>query len=685
MVKHFQFSILCFQLILLLVSQFAIAENHLLTSPDGHIRVTVSADDSLSWQVCYDSIVAIDRSPIRIMVRYPESDSVISYGRSCEHLRKGQYVSVDRTIPQPTYVKRSSVRDNYHVLTFRWEKMAIEFRAYNDGAAYRFIPLDNNIEVLDETVSFRFAGDYPALIPYENDLRGGQTMCFSFESYYDSQSLSQMYPDSLCITPLCVTIPGNLRVIPAETNLRSYPGMFLRKGQDNSLEAAFPRVPLTFEIGGFTDLNLMPTSRASYIAKRTGLDLAADDLNAVLPWRAVGVFSSDAAILNSDFMQCLAQSDFAPDNSRPKNYWTVTRGEYGGQCTWDWWNNWGLTGVSFKPGINNQTYEYYARFAAQHHIPYMIVDDGWSDHGDLRKTVGDLNVPQLIRYADSLHVGVVLWSSYRALKDNTEEVMDYYAQMGVRGFKVDFFDRNDQIITDDVWRLARLAAERHLIIDLHGYMPIGIQAVYPNVVSFEGVKGLENFKWEKMLGTRTEHDHPLNVVQVPFLRGFIGPYDFTPGSMRNADYELYAKGGLHTIGTRCNQLAMYIVQEAPFQMLADSPTEYEANPEATDFITSVPTIFDETIVLDARLGEYIVIARRAGKTWYLAATTDQPRTLSVPLSFLSAGKHIAQVAEDDLNDTTGTLPAHHYSATFRRSDTLTLRLAYAGGWAAVIR
>jgi len=638
------------------------------TSPDGHITMNVNTTNGVEWRVAYDGEVVLDWSPIA-MTLLDEQFSVFHLGDSSLSV-SFETEKVDLQRRQPTYVKRASIRDQYnkvlcHATYADGRSFDIEWRLYNDGAAYRVV-LPEACRIVDETAEWHFTGDYEAIIPYEDDLRAGETMCYAFESYYDHQLLSRMY-DSIAITPLCVTLPSGVRTIVAETNIQNYPGMFVRKGEGNSLQAVFPRVPTDYLIGGFTDLNLVPTHRADYIA----------DGAQQTPWRVVGVFRNDADILNSDMMQCLAQADMAGASE-------AERGVYCGQTTWDWWNDWGLEGVDFQPGINNRTYHYYARFAAENGIRYMIVDDGWSDHGDLRLTKGEIDIPALVADAAKQGVGVILWSSYRALRDNTDETMAYFAEMGVKGFKVDFFDRNDQVITCDVWRLADVAKKYDLLLDLHGYMPIGIQAVYPNVMSFEGVKGLENFKWEQMQGERTQHDHPRNVVEVPFLRGFVGPYDYTPGSMRNATYDEFAAGGLHTIGTRCNQLAMYVVQEAPLQMLADSPTEYEKNATSLDMITAIPTIFDDTKVIDARLGEYVVIARRSGTTWYVAAITDQPRTIELPLSFLSRGNHTARLAEDGPEADKRATDVRFSEKTVQAKDVLPIRMAYAGGWLAII-
>lgn len=665
--KHLKYvAVLAF----LCLSIAAMANSYEVSSPDGHLRAEIrinslEGQNLVEWRLHHDETVVLDWSPIGLDIRQsaaPETPAQVVTDSIC------------RTLQPQLYVKRSHVQENCRMLTLDLDLFAIEWRVFNDGAAYRFVlrPQEDGapIRVLSETVDFRFAGDYDMLIPYENDRRGGTPLCFSFESFYDHQRFSEMFIDSLCITPLCVSLPGGKRVLLAESDVQSYPGLFLMKGEDNSLRGKMAQVPVEQEVGGWQDYNLIPTRRADYIAQWN------DAQEHRLPWRIVGVFADDKQILNSDLVYLLASESMLDDASwiRP------------GQSVWDWWNDWNLEGVDFQPGINNQTYEYYADFASQYAIPYLIVDDGWSTHASLMDVKDGFSVPALVDYAAKKNVSVILWASYRALMSNLEGQMAYYANLGVKGFKVDFFDRDDQLVINDIERMAACAAKHHLILDLHGFKPTGIQRRWPNVVSFEGVKGLENFKWEVRVGDRTQHDHPLNVIEATFLRGFVGPMDYTPGSMNNATYQNFRRDNHNpmSIGTRCNQLAMFVVMETPFQMLADSPTRYEANAECTSFLSRIPTTFDETVVLDARLGEYIVIARRKGSQWYLGALTNEPRTIEIDCSFLSEGRYAADLFVDTSKSRKDATAYTRKSLTLTSSSRLRLKLAYAGGAAAIL-
>ncbi|MBQ0034732.1 MAG: glycoside hydrolase family 97 protein [Bacteroidales bacterium] len=649
-----------------------------VSSPDGHIRAEVkvlsseSLDRCMQWRVSHDNTVVLDWSPLSLDLRYVSDGKLLE--EEIGHV-KSMTGSCNRELKPQIYPKRNSIQEQYNWLKIYCSSLSIDWRVYNDGAAYRYTVNASELptRVMSENVNFRFAGDYEAYIPYENDLRAGEHMCVSFESFYDKQRLSEMYKDSLSITPLCVNLPDGKRVLLTETGLQSYPGMFLKKGEGNSLIGTQACVPTEFMVGGASDYNLVPTRRTDYIAQWS------DRKQHELPWRIVGIFADDKQILNSDLVYLLSPESVLDDVS-----WIKL-----GQSTWDWWNDWNLEGVDFEPGINNRTYEYYADFASRHGIPYLIVDDGWSTHGSLRDMISDLDIKRLVDYAAEKQVGVILWGSYRALMSDMEGQMDYYAKMGVKGFKIDFLDRDDQVIIDDLERMAHCAAAHHLILDLHGFKPTGIQRRWPNVVSFEGVKGLEVFKWEARKGKVTENDHPRNVMLATFIRGFSGPMDYTPGGMDNATYKSY-KQDTHrpqTIGTRCNQLAMFVCMETPFQMLADSPTEYEKNSDnmaCTELLSCIPTTYDETVVLDAKLGEYIVIARRKGSNWYLGAMTNEPRTITVDCSFLGQGYYTASLFSDCSKNKKDAKAYSRKSVDLTSKSQLKLKLEYAGGAAAII-
>jgi alpha-glucosidase len=352
-----------------------------------------------------------------------------------------------------------------------------------------------------------------------------------------------------------------------------------------------------------------------------------------------------------------------------------------GQVAWDWWNNWNISHVEFKAGINTPTYKYYIDFAAANKIPYIIMDGGWSEMLDLTKIIPAINLREIVEYGRQKGVDVILWASWYAVTQQMERVFPFYSQMGVKGFKIDFVDRDDQKAVASLYAIAEKAAENHLLVDYHGvFKPTGLQRTYPNVVGYEGVKGLENYKW-------AVEDQPRYVVSIPYIRMMAGPMDYTPGAMRNANKENFRPVGANPMsqGTRCQQLAMYVVFEAPLQMLSDNPTTYMKEQECTDFITGVPTTFDGTVPLDGKVGEYVALARRKGETWYVGALTDwNARDLTLEFRFLGAGSYQATVFRDGVNADRDGTDYRKEVIKVSPADTLTLHLAPGGGWAARI-
>ena len=450
---------------------------------------------------------------------------------------------------------------------------------------------------------------------------------------------------------------------------------------DNSLHAAFPPYPLKEEIGGYARLNLVPTERANYIAEKV----------TKLPWRIVLVTDEDKQLVGNDIAKVLGPKCRIQDTSWIKP----------GKVAWDWWNNTNITGVDFRAGINTETYKYFVDFARNNHLEYIIIDEGWSDPEDLLIFSDKMDMAGIINYAKENGVGVILWSSWRNLvqrgHDKMEAIMKHYGDMGVKGFKVDFFDRDDQKAINSVYEIAACAAKHQLLLDLHGMRPFGVQFSYPNIVNFEGVKGLENSKWEPRTGVGPLHDQPRYDVTIPFLRALPGAFDYTPGAMVNAVRSQFFGNNDHPMsqGTRVHQMAMYTIFDAPLQMLADSPTKYMQNQECTDFISQIPTVYDQVVPLDGKLGEYVVVAKRKGNKWYIAAMNNwQARDLTVDLSRLvtpndTTGKlekmnGKANIFADGIN---ADREATDYRHTYRQvtsDDKLQIHLAPGGGWTAIV-
>jgi len=657
-----------------LISMCASAGNYEVSSPNGKVKVMVDTDEGVKWSVDYDGRQVL--LPSAIDIRLSQGKKTYGIGKVGKVARH----TVNGSFKNPFY-KKLNISDAYgQLLMYTTEKLTIEVRAYDDGAAYRLISTNKKpLTVTDETVEFCFSSDYQAFVPYVNDNRGGERYCYSFESYYDEVPLSKMYRDSLAITPLAVCLPDGMKAIVMDAGVENYPGMMLKKGEGNVLKAEFAPYPLEQEIGGYDRLNLVPTKRANYIAK-----LAKQQS---LPWRAVVITECDADILNCDMAQRLAPACRIADTSWIKP----------GKVAWDWWNNCNVSGVDFPSGMNTNTYLYYIDFAAKNRLEYIIIDEGWSGKESLMEELNpDIDLKRLIAYGQEKGVGIILWSSWRNLIGSnplgdiavTEAVMKHYADMGIKGFKVDFFDRDDQQVIASAYQVAACAAKHHLYLDYHGLKPFGIQRAYPNIFNFEGVKGLENSKWEPRVGDGPLHNQPRYDVTAPYLRMLAGPMDYTPGAMANAMKDSFFGNNNHPMsqGTRVHQMAMYTTFEAPLQMLADSPTKYMQNQECTDFIAQIPTTFDETVALDGQLGEYTVIARRKGTVWYVAAMTDwTPRDLTISLDFIGEGQHTADIFADGVNAQKEATDYKHTQQTVTRKDRLTVRLSSGGGWTAIIR
>ena len=640
----------------------------------GDMVVNINVDKSITWDITKGKTLVLKPSVISL-----QTDR--------------QTFGVNPKVRKATvHNYKNDDNGGYQQLLLSCNGYDVEFRVYLNAAAYRIIPKKMINKVVNETSEYRFAGDYQSFVPYVNDNRGGERWCYSFESYYDEAPLSKMYQDSLAITPLAVCLPEGKKAVVMEADVENYPGMYLLKGTSTtasashassaySLHAAFPPYPLKEAIGGYNRLNLVPTERANYIAEKVTR----------LPWRIVLVTDEDKQLVGNDIAKLLGAKCRIKDTSWIKP----------GKVAWDWWNNTNITGVDFRAGINTETYKYYVDFAQKNGLEYIIIDEGWSDPEDLLIFSDKMDMAGIINYAKQNGVGVILWSSWRNLiqrgHEKMEEIMKYYGDMGVKGFKVDFFDRDDQKAINSVYEVAECAAKHHLLLDFHGMRPFGVQFAYPNIVNFEGVKGLEHSKWEPRVGDGPLHDQPRYDVTIPFLRALPGCFDYTPGAMMNAVRSQFFGNNDHPMsqGTRVHQMAMYTIFDAPLQMLADSPTKYMQNQECTDFIAQIPTVYDQVVPLDGKLGEYVVVAKRKGARWYIAAMNNwQARDLTVDLSLLIKMNETnnkleklngrANIFADGINADREATDYKHTQRQINSDDKLQIHLAPGGGWTAIV-
>ena len=616
------------------IASAACEKSYTIHSPDRTIGITLTVGNRIAYEVRVDGRTVVAPTPVAMTL----GDGTV-WGGSAQpsRIRKGM---VNTSFATPFYIKKR-VADHYNWLRADFRQgFAIELRAYDDGVAYRFISTtDRSLVVASEEAGAAFPEDWTCWVPYVRDCDGTEIVPFgsqfktSFENLYTVTRLSKLDPARLAFLPLVVAADDGVKLCFTEADLQAYPGMYFNyPGQGYSLRGIFAPYPKRTHDGGHDNLQNVVDEYDNFIAKAAP--------RTSFPWRTILIAREDRQLLDHDMVMRLAEPSRLEDVSwiRP------------GLAAWEWWNDWGLHGVGFEAGINTPTYKHYIDFATRNGIAYLVMDDGWSkDKTDLMSGGSDrLDLEEVLRYAKEKDVGIILWAGYRAFDRDMEEVCRHYSALGVKGFKVDFMDRDDQEMVDFMWKAAELCASHKMLLDYHGTCkPFGLQRTYPNVINYEGVNGLEQLKWKKQGYDQVTYD-----LTFPFIRMLAGPVDYTQGAMRNATQKGYYPNNHEPMsqGTRCRQLAEYIIFESPFNMLCDTPINYMKEQECTDFISSVPTIWDETVALDSKIANYITIARRSKDTWYIGSINDwKMRELEIDLTFLPEGQYQMEIFRDGAN------------------------------------
>ena len=621
----------------------AYAENISLLSPNGDIKVTVSVDEDVTWSLAIDGQNALDNGKIAM---YTTNGT---FGEMSK-LKSVKRTSVDRTVTPVVALKQNEIRDNYNAMTLTFNgNWALEFRAYDNGAAYRFITSSKNeLTVLDETAEFVLPADATAYMSYS---KSHVTM---YEEPYTAVKMKDMsIQDRHSYLPILFS-SDNWRMMISETDLHDYPAMFLQANKQNTLNTVMPKAISEYIVDGHKQF---PAGYEKHIAKTAG--------SRTFPWRVVTLTKDDASMVLSHLNYLLSSEPAAGSD------WSWVKP---GQVAWDWWNWWTVTGVDFETGINTKTYQHIADFAAEYGIEYILLDEGWAIDGKPLELNPDINLSEIISHAKSKGVGVFLWMAWDQVEMCFDTIFKQYKDWGVDGVKIDFMDRSDQWMMSWYEKVMKEATKHQLLVDFHGSItPKGLEREYPNLVSYEGVRGIEN-------GTDCK---PSNSIYLPFIRNVVGAMDFTPGSMNSLHLEnAHSTPELPAgIGTRAYQMALYIVFESGVQMLADSPSAYRTAPDCTKFISETPVVWDETRVLNAELGESIVFARRSGDVWFVGGITDEnSREIEISLDFLPEGKFTLTSFEDGVN---ANRIAKDYKKTVREvnaSQKLTLKMAREGGW-----
>src|SRR5216684_5516558 len=575
-----------------------------LRSPNNRIELRIRTANGIRYDVLLGGRAILQDCTLSIDVDHKK------LGAEAKVL-KHKESSQDRVLEPVVRQKFAKIRENYKELHLDLDGgYGVTFRAYNEGAAYRFetsLP-QSEVKIYSEEMKLNFPSNDVVFYPEEESF-------FSHnERKYLPRHLAEIAPAFIATLPAVVDVGDGAKVAIAESDVEEYPGLWLRGTSGNGLAGTFPPYPLKEKLEKDRDVRVVES--ADYIAVTKG--------TRTFPWRIIGIAEKDGDLLTNQLTWLLAKPSRVADTSWIKP----------GKVAWDWWNANNIYGVGFKSGVNTQTYKYYIDFASRYGIEYIVLDEGWYVLGDVMKVVPEMDMEELTAYARQKNVGIILWLVWKTFDDKFDQAMERFEKWGIKGLKVDFMQRDDQPLIGFYHKVSREAAKRHMLVDFHGAQkPATMTRTWPNLISTEGVRGLEWDKWSD--STNPEHD-----VTIPFTRMFLGPMDYTPGATRNASKKSFAHifETPMSMGTRCHQLAMYVVYESPLQMLADSPSNYLREPEMMEFLGPVPTVWDETKVIDGKIGEYVVVARRHGQDWYIGAMTDwTARQLEIDLSFLAEG------------------------------------------------
>lgn len=652
---------LCLAILSLLLlignASFAAKEKkYVLSSPDGTLKVEISAGNELAYQVMHGNDTILSHSNIGLVL---ENGTIVGKTPRITGERRRK---IEDNIESPFYRFKEFVATGNELDLKLKGGFGIIFRAYNEGVAYRFYTTQSSdIIIKEEQAEFNFKEDYTAYLPYTTNDK--KPMAMAYQNVYDITPLSKAQP-KLAFLPVTVDC-GSVKLTLLESDLEAYPGVFVQSQQGKyGLKGVFAPYP--------AKTDFYPWRKQEYVTETTDF-ISRSRGSRSYPWRVLAITEKDTDMPVNNLVYALASPNRIGDTS-----WIKT-----GKVAWDWWNDWNLKGVPFKAGINMDTYKYYIDFASRNGLEFIVLDEGWYDpkSGDMLTVIPELDLPELIAYGKSKGVEIVLWTVFNVLDSQLEAACKKYADMGIKGFKVDFLDRDDQTAVEMVYRIAEMTARYKLTLDLHGiYKPTGINRTYPHIINFESVFGMEEVKW-----TDIKNNMPLYDVTFPYIRMMAGPVDYTPGAMRNAtkaDWRaMYYTPA--SMGTRCHQLAAYIVHDSPFTMLCDAPTNYLNEQECVDFIASLPVEVDSTFIASGELGKYIVTVRKKDVNWYIGGMTNwDERDVQLDFSFLPEGmSYTAVLFKDGVNANKQAEDYRKETIRIDKDSRLTLHLASDGGFA----
>lgn len=659
--KNIVFSVLLIFISLSFGLKASNKKNIELKSPDNKVKIYVNISDRITYSVNYDSNIILLPSAISMKLQ-----DGVTLGKKPK-LKKTKTQSVNHKIYPGIRQKSKVIADVYNELELIFQgNYSIVFRAYNDGIAYRFkTTFADDITVYDELSAYQFLSNDTVYFAQVNcDLKPNQD-CFhtSFEELYKTILISEITADNMAYSPIIVCLE-NLKVAITESDIIDYPGMFMTGTNDETytIKSKFAPYPLKEKSIDFYNVVV---ERADYIAKTKG--------TRSFPWRTLIIAPKDGDLIENDMVYRLASEPQLDDFSWLKP----------GKSTSEWLFDNNIYGVDFKSGYNTDTYKYYIDFAAKFKLEYVLFDAGWSSWTNLSELTPEMDMEFLTSYAKEKGVGLVLWASAHALNLQMDEALDKFKAWGIKGIMVDFIDRDDQKMISFFEKVAEETAKRQLFVDFHGCpKPAGLNRRYPNVLTMEGAKVQEYYKFDDKLSP--EHE-----LRMPFIRGLVGPLDYEPGNMKNETRENYRpmNNKPTSLGTRIHQMAMFVVYESPYAKMGGNPADYLKEPAFTQFCVDIPTVWDDTKVIDSKLGDYVIMVRQAANgDYYLVAMNDwTPRDFTVDCSFLKEGKYEIEIYKDGMNADRYASDYQHEILEITNSSLLKIHLAPGGGWVGKIR
>ena len=652
--------IILYIIISLTFTSYSFAQETSIFSPDNKIEIRVKAAPEMMWSIYYKNKQILKESKIAMQL-----NTFFDLGKSQKTINLQKTDIVDNIISiVPT---KDLIYETHYkgiIFTFNISDLRdyqIEFRAYNDGVAYRFITnIENEVLIKKETIELNFPTDAIAYFPEE------KSFVSKNEPLYKTLNLSSVDSGKIASLPMLVKSNG-INMLYNDNNVLDYPNMYVETKGDGKIVGIFPKI--------IKEMRPSPRfpDRVEIVVKEE--DIIANTFGKrAFPWRSFIISTDDAGLISSNLAFTLASVDKHRDESWIKP----------GRVVWDWYSANNDYKKEFNTAITTDTYKYYIDFAAKYGFEYILMGEGWSrSTTDIIHTNPNINLKEIIAYGKEKNVGVILWVLWKPLNESMDAIMKIYNKLGIKGISVSCMQRNDQYMVKFYEKVAKTSFKYHLIVDFHGsFKPIGIRKSYPNILSYDGVRGNEYNRISQSIT-------PEYTLQIPFIRMAAGPMSFYPGTIRNTHKSSFkiSKNEPMSMGTQTRQLAMFVIYESPLQILCDAPTLYEKESDIPKLISRIPTTWDETIVLDAKIGEKILMARRKGDVWYLAGMTNSSeQILNIKLNrFLPYGKYKVIMVKDGVYAKSNANAFTVFQTQLSHKNSLRIHMVQGGGCLAIFK